>query len=783
MKTKIVSPRFYLTKLKNKLDRHIDKKIDEKLNGQWLDSVFKDYHEKCLSTVYEEYDEAWFSGASKKYNQSQAYEQFLFNFKLRRFKSASKIALGIDYSLLSVPQKLVVIKCYYSSFYGVLADKLLDALYAEILYGPKRNTKLVVAFLERVSISGYDFTKKISILHDAKKWFNTNDTREKKDYYAVLWIEYSVHYQENGATDPKSFIEAEGVDLYDWDLLIKFIPSLNAFGHSVFVRNNLVDLYNREGLRNASYLSLFFSYLQDYIVNQEDIEFDIPQSYESASLLSLLHSGKHLHEKISNKYDEVYDYFIQHFGSMDLNTQDAFLKFLVKKEKYSIVLQLAKTSLRAAHLMPVYVANGFTALAADDYFSARDSFQRVLVQDPSDTLAATGIRFALPRVGRSMQDIINLRDRIGYGTAGAGRSGARDVKGELTISLLMSGDYIRGQYSKRYAKHWLALKSHYGNRFLNYERLNDKSGSTIFLIGDEGVGDEVRTAQFYTALSSFYRKVIVSCDPRLLDIFNKSFPDIQFIPVDRLKNLSGNFSVEKSVRLNGFGEKISKYLTEDCRYYLNSSDLITFGQNVFFNYVLGDILRPKEGPYLRLPNYKNVIPNNDKLKIGILWRSHIRTGARKMMYLDVNDFAPLLKIDGVELWSIQHSMDEDEIEYCLNNGIRTINDIDMFNDFQAFGNYLCDLDLLVGISSLPIELGAALGIETWMLGFSPENYFLRTAGGVSSHDRYTLNSTVIAPPWIDFSNSRELCVQQVFDEVLRFLDIMLKGKVNEMDVN
>ena len=79
------------------------------------------------------------------------------------------------------------------------------------------------------------------------------------------------------------------------------------------------------------------------------------------------------------------------------------------------------------------------------------------------------------------------------------------------------------------------------------------------------------------------------------------------------------------------------------------------------------------------------------------------------------------------------------------------------------------MDLIIGISSVPIELGAALGTEVWMLGFSPENYYLRTSGGKSPHDRYTLNSTVIAPPWIDFSEPRDECVRQVFDEVCKKL--------------
>ncbi len=73
------------------------------------------------------------------------------------------------------------------------------------------------------------------------------------------------------------------------------------------------------------------------------------------------------------------------------------------------------------------------------------------------------------------------------------------------------------------------------------------------------------------------------------------------------------------------------------------------------------------------------------------------------------------------------------------------------------------------ISSAPLELAAAVGTPVRMLGFSPENYFLRTTGGRSPEDRLTCNSEIVAPPWIDFSAPREECVALVMEDLRRLL--------------
>lgn len=746
-------------------------------------NIKRKIREYIVRALGSRYNQEWVNAVSESYNHKKKYEEFLTKFTLRNFQSASEVALGLNLQLLSVKEKLVVVKCYYSSSYGVLADQLLEELCQKVLSEGQTNTRLIVTLLERISISGFELSRKLSLFSRAKTFFDISNAVHLKQWYSILWMEYTLRNEVNGATDPRLYIKDEDVSTHGATLISKFIPSLKAFGHGSYVRSILIDSYKNNGIRNVSDLKIFISFLPEYIRDEGSIELDVPLNHESVSVLPVLFSGRTLHRDIDDLYTKVFEYLNKEFRDLELPKQDVFLRFLLKQERYKEILSLAQSASGATKLLPVFLARGFESLASDDYLSARDCFQHVLIQDPSDTLASTGMRFALPRVGRSMSEILNLRDKIGFGTQGGGRTGIRDIGGELTISLLMSGDYIRGQYSKRQSKHWVALKEHYGDRFLNFERLDGTRVSSIFIIGDEGVGDEIRTSQFYAELSRFYKNIIVTCDPRLLNIFKASFPQITFIPVPRIRKILGNSESHEGARLNGFGEKVSNYLTEECRPFMDGADVVTFGQNVFFNYVLGEISRPDPGAYLITSDRKKVLPPTKKLRVGILWRSHLRIGARKMMYLDIEDFAPLLEFEEIEVWSIQHSIDDQEFEYCKENNIKVIEDVDLFNDFEGLGDYLGEMDLLIGVSSVPMELGAALGAEVWMLGFSPENYFLRTAGGTDSHDRYTMNSTVIAPPWIDFSNPRSLCVKQVFEEVSRLIELKLRGNADEVVIS
>jgi hypothetical protein len=138
------------------------------------------------------------------------------------------------------------------------------------------------------------------------------------------------------------------------------------------------------------------------------------------------------------------------------------------------------------------------------------------------------------------------------------------------------------------------------------------------------------------------------------------------------------------------------------------------------------------------------------------------------MYLRIDEIEELFAIEDIEFVSLQHNATAHELEVLKSHGV-VIPDIDLFNDFDGIAQLAGSLDRVVGISTLPTELAAAVGTPVWLLGFSPENLFLRTLGGQRSKDVLTANSELIAPRIESFATAREHAVSETIAETARRL--------------
>lgn len=684
-------------------------------------------------------------------------------YKLRNFHSAAAIAKTCDFLSLTPKDAIFVIQCLASSNAGTEADYKLLAILRQNDF--RFEERLIPSLCDRIRLSGFSVDQKLSLLRQLSS--NTPQTAGETAQESIIWCEYKIkaragipfcifdHAQRSGS---KFFLRA--------------IPQLKISGHHGFVVNRLQELYRDNGSEDFSVIAALAEHVPDWLSKNESVFRSVAHRHlNHPAALDVLGRLR----RISPMEDLFFDCVTVQkslFPTVSVFVQDGILRALIRNELIEEATSLTDAVYLPNTVLPRLNLAGYRFLCTDDYASAKDCFYEALEQDPSDNFAALGLRFALPRTNNDMTAILDVRDKIGYGTGSFGRTGICSEGGaplaELTISLLMSGKhYTQGVSTKRYR--WKALKQHFGSRFLNYELLPaDATGKSLFVIGDDGVGDEIRAAQFYGQLLERFGRVTISCDPRLVNLFRASFPGISFIPVTRRHKGRQIAFRQNEQRLYGFTQRSAELLTDQCRPLLESSDFIILSQALFFSHFAGHLAKPKAGSYL-LSIKGERLPKSDKLRVGLLWRSHFASTWRKLMYLRIQDFLPILSIEGIEFWSVQHAIDEEERRFCQQNNIRLIEDVDLFNDFESFATYLVSMDLLIGISSVPIELGAALGVPVWLLGFSPENYWLRTAGGIDEFDRFTMNSIVIGPRSEDFSAPRDACCMEVFEEVRRRL--------------
>lgn len=563
-----------------------------------------------------------------------------------------------------------------------------------------------------------------------------------------------------------------------------YFPYLQAISQLDLIEDILLKILKLTGLEDIETFQYLASYLPDQLIELCDSNELSKNFYFKLKILPTLSHLSGSSGKFKSLYQNALNFHANSYKNGNKFTRDAILRTLIKANSLSFATELIDEYGFDHKSIVGNVLKGFQYFESDNFAQAQIMFKNALREDPSDSLAANGLRFCLPRTGQSPKAMLEIREEVGYIGSGLTKLEERRA-GDAVNAELFSGNLLTGYYHKRKAFQWRHLQSLYKSKVLSYEAMPNLKGTgkSLFLIADEGVGDEVRTAQYYGTLLNHFDHVMATCDPRLFDLLSISFPNIHFKPVKRMRS-----GVRKVVR----GEParfvtpcipLSNYLTEDCREHINSSDYITFGQNLFFNQFIGNIAKPEPGPYLRnIDKCSYVTGSTNKIKVGLLWRSAFQTTLRKYMYLDIAELIPLTKMEGVEFWSFQHGITESEIAVCRENGINLIEDIDLFDDFNGLSDYLARMDYIIGVSSLPIELAAALGIKVWMLGFSPENYFLRTAGGKTNIDQLTLNSQIIAPKWIDFSAPRAECIKLVLDQTINLLhhEVMLTQQRNNV---
>lgn len=672
--------------------------------------------------------------------------------RLRNFKSAAALLSGIDCFQLPIGDRYFAGRMMSSAQDGVLADQLLRRTLA--ITGPV-SPSIAIRLADWIFISALSTEEKLRALTSIA--IESNGAQSRKISAAKTAIKYREFMLRRAALEDVNILEFFDPTTVSTEQL-KYVPHLAALGHKNLGRAYLEEQLAHHGYTNAAVVKAALKFDPDW--TQGDFS-KIPIGLrETSEFLELAYQQKSVSKGHLEFYEKSRAANIERFPALTIYDQNALLNALFRTGHLEEMEELiASTSTLPDTMLSVRCALGMRAMADDRYYDARDCFLRVLEEDPSDRMAANGVRFSFPRSGGTMGSISKVRDVIGYGIAGGGRPGVRfDIAAEQTTTLLMEGKYRQGLYAKRLEEQWRMLKQMHGAKFLNYETL-PRSGGRLFLIADEGVGDEVRTAQFYAELSQRF-SVTSTCDPRLQKMLARSFPDMRFIPVAR--RTKGKLNPATPAKYSN--PKLASFLTQECAQHLEDADHITFGQTLFFNHFAGNMERPAPGPYMKVDSATPLPPPTDKLKVGLIWRSHVRTTWRQLMYLKIEEFAPLFDVPGVEFWSVQHAIDDAELEFCRKHGIRQIEGVDLFDDFEGFAPHLKSMDLVVGISTLPMELAASLGTSVWMLGYSPENYFLRTRGGTTPSDQLTCNSTVIAPDWIDFSMPHKECVDMVMKD-------------------
>lgn len=236
-------------------------------------------------------------------------------------------------------------------------------------------------------------------------------------------------------------------------------------------------------------------------------------------------------------------------------------------------------------------------------------------------------------------------------------------------------------------------------------------GRKLLLMGEQGLGDEVL---FMSMANDIKQKLVgpdgrvgISCEPRLVKLFERSFPDFEIMPHATKGMHGGTLRVPKPR---------DGTLDYDC-WMRMSTPLRLLRNNV------EDFHQPETG-FLkadpeRVAHWRAVLDDfGPGVKAGLLWKSRIMTANRHKNFAAFDLWKPALQTPGVVWINLQYGSSAEELEIAREKfgvDIKTLPGIDLMNDLDEIAALGQALDMMVGPSNASLNLAAGAGGEIWMV--------------------------------------------------------------------
>ena len=288
------------------------------------------------------------------------------------------------------------------------------------------------------------------------------------------------------------------------------------------------------------------------------------------------------------------------------------------------------------------------------------------------------------------------------------KPGDGDVQKTLSFIYLKDHDYENGwdYFEGRLALNDFIKKNNYIeklNKKLFRKKSLDKSKDKFLVVREQGVGDEILYGSMYGEILKNVENITIECDPRLLNLFKRSLPEYSdnFVELGNISNVGHRLDKIDYVLYAG---SLGRYFRKNLSDFINTPFLKV------------DYKKHKE-IQSKLQRYDN------KFNIGISWKSfNNRYSSDKS--LDLNDFKDIFKLPNCNIINLQYGDVFDEINSFNNNKnkLLSIQDLDLYNDFEGIASLLKSLDIFITISNSTAHLAGSLGVKTLLI--KPNNYAL-----------------------------------------------------------
>ena len=238
-------------------------------------------------------------------------------------------------------------------------------------------------------------------------------------------------------------------------------------------------------------------------------------------------------------------------------------------------------------------------------------------------------------------------------------------------------------------------------RDIDGEYFKDKSSlwdgktfnGTLLIYPEQGLGDQIMYGTIISDLQETQEKISLKVDPRLKNIFKRTFPNLEVI------------SVGENFETKGKCKKVA--LASLCKFYRNS--IKSFESSGFEKYLVNE-----ENVEL----IKNLMPRKPGLKIGISWHSFGKHFSKKTLGLSPRQVARITEADDNNFINLQYgniSENLNEINEQTSNPLYTIPGVNLTSDIENLSAIIENCDLIITIDNVTAQLAASLGKPVWVL--------------------------------------------------------------------
>lgn len=328
--------------------------------------------------------------------------------------------------------------------------------------------------------------------------------------------------------------------------------------------------------------------------------------------------------------------------------------------------------------------------------------------NPDYAEAHSNLGFALRQLGKLDEAIASFRRAIAISPDYA------DAHSNLSFALLAKGTLEEGLDEHE----WRWRTGHFssmGRHFIQprWDGTSDLKNQTILVWGEQGPQDMTTWSSCLPHVSARAGHCVVECPPKLVDLFARSFPDVEVRP----ENLEPDPE------------------RDDFDFHLPMGSL--------FRHFIQDLTRTPEVDAFLIPDPDRVAFWKQRLRelgsgpfVGISWKSPVITAKRSPNYTAITDWAPLFADQEATFVNLQCKDYEDDLAAAKRDfgvTVHNFDDLDHFDDLDEVAALAGALDVVISVSTAVAAIAAGVGTPTWVISWrqSPWNNFLLAPRGPS----------------------------------------------------